>query len=203
MAVSVNCPSCGVLIEDASAHTRSMSCPHCSNWVYFGSNGWESAGLFKHAIDAPSMLRLGKSGSLENRRFTVSGRVRLSYSDGFWDEWWLEFEDADNQWLEEDDGVYRLHENISVDTGQQQLKDAGVGSNISIAGDDWFVTERIDAQVAGVEGSLPVAIFPGEQVVCIDVMGKGTKMSIEASGQDVQVSRSSVVRGSKFAWEKA
>ena len=201
MAVSINCPSCGVSIEGASAHTRSMSCPHCGNWVYFGSNGWESAGLFKHAIDAPSMLQLGKSGALSGRNFTVRGRVRLSYSDGFWDEWWLEFEDADHQWLEEDDGVYRLHENVEIEPGQEHLKDAGVGGNVSFDGTDWFVTERVDAQVAGVEGSLPVAITPGKQVVCIDVMGNGTKMSIEAAEKEVQVSRSSVVRGSKFEWE--
>jgi len=71
MAVTINCPSCGVSIEGTSAHTRSMSCPHCGNWVYFGSNGWESAGLFKHAIDAPSMLQLGKSGTLSGRQLYI------------------------------------------------------------------------------------------------------------------------------------
>ena len=200
-SVSINCPSCGVSIEDATAHTRSLSCPHCDNWVYLGSNGWESAGLFKHAIDAPSMFQLGKSGSLNDRRFVVSGRVRLSYSEGFWDEWWLEFEDADHQWLEEDDGVYRLHENIDVNTLQANLLDAAVGGNVSIDNESWFVTERVDAEVAGVEGSLPVAIVPGETVLCIDVMGNGTKMSIEAAEQEVQMSRSTAVWGSKFNWD--
>jgi len=198
--VQISCPSCGVSIDDTTAHTRSMSCPHCGNWVYIGSNGWESAGLFEHAIDAPSMLHLGKSGALSGRNFTVAGRVRLSYSEGFWDEWWLEFEDAKNQWLEEDDGVYRLHENVDVNTSQQGLINATVGGNVDIEDHDWFVTERVDAQVAGVEGALPVAIIPGEKVICIDVMGKGTKMSIEAAEQEVQMSRSSVVRGAKFQW---
>lgn len=199
-SVSVSCPSCGVAIEETNAHTRSMSCPHCGNWVYFGSNGWEVAGLFEHAIDAPSMLQLGKSGQLSGRRFVVGGRVRLSYAEGFWDEWWLEFEDGDSQWLEEDDGVYRLHRSIDAQPSVETVSDATVGGNVSIDGESWFVSERVDAQVAGVEGSLPVAIVPGEPVVCIDVMGNGTKMSIESGDNDIQISRSRVVRGASFDW---
>ena len=218
--VSVSCPSCGVTIEDTSAHTRSLACPHCGNWVYLGSNGWESAGLFEHAIDAPSIFLLGKSGQLSQRAFVVAGRVRLSYgedySEGFWDEWWLEFEDGNHQWLEEDDGAYRLHRNIDVSAGANSVADslaesqaslpanslagASVGSNLSIDGKDWFVSERLEAIVAGVQGSLPVAITPGEKVICIDVMGNGTRLSIEASDNEVQISNSDVVRGSAFSW---
>lgn len=197
---SVSCPSCGVAIEDTTAHTRSMTCPHCGNWVYFGSNGWEVAGLFEHAIDAPSMLQLGKSGALSGRRFVVGGRVRLSYAEGFWDEWWLEFEDGDHQWLEEDDGVYRLHHSMQADAAVDSVNAASVGGSVTIDGESWFVSERVDAQVAGVEGSLPAAIVPGESVVCVDVMGKGIKMSIESGDNDIQISRSKVIRGSKFEW---
>ncbi len=198
--VSISCPSCGVAIENTNALTRSLTCPHCDNWVYFGSNGWEVAGLFEHAIDAPSMLQLGKSGVLLDRGFVVGGRVRLSYEDGYWDEWWLEFEDGNHQWLEEDDGVYRLHEKIDVKAKADQVKKANPGGNISIDGADWFVSERTDAQVAGVQGSLPVAIVPGEAVVCIGVMGNGRKMSIESSEQEIQIWQSSVVRGAAFKW---
>lgn len=199
-SVSVSCPSCGVAIENTTAHTRSMACPHCDNWVYFGSNGWEVAGLFEHAIDAPSMLQLGKSGQLSDRRFIVAGRVRLSYEEGFWDEWWLEFEDGKNQWLEEDDGVYRLHSSLDAQAASDSVSAAAVGGNVIIDGEGWFVSERIDAKVAGVQGSLPVAIVPGESLVCIDVMGKGVKMSIESGDNDIQVSRSRVIRGSDIAW---
>ena len=218
--VSVSCPSCGVTIKDTSAHTRSLACPHCGNWVYLGSNGWESAGLFEHAIDAPSIFLLGKSGQLSQRAFVVAGRVRLSYGEdyreGFWDEWWLEFEDGNHQWLEEDDGAYRLHKSSDVGTGANSgadslahsqassltssLAGASVGSNLSIDGKDWFVSERLEAIVAGVQGSLPVAITPGEKVICIDVMGNGTRLSIEASDNEVQISDSDVVRASAFKW---
>lgn len=200
-SVSISCPSCGVAIENTTAHTRSMACPHCGNWVYFGSNGWEVAGLFEHAIDAPSMLQLGKSGGLKDRRFVVSGRVRLSYSEGFWDEWWLEFDDGNHQWLEEDDGVYRLHKSIDAAPVAESVKAATVGGSVSIDGESWFVSERIDAQVAGVQGALPVAIVPGELVVCVDVMGKGIKMSIESSDNEHQVYSSKVVRGARFEWD--
>ncbi len=198
---SISCPSCGVSISDTTAHTRSMSCPHCSNWVYLGSNGWESAGLFEHAIDAPSILRLGKRGVLEDRPFVVVGRVRMSYSEGFWDEWWLEFDDGFYQWLEEDDGVYRLHSPRDHAIQPGQFDAAIVGGNVSIEGADWFVTERVDAQVAGVEGSLPVAIVPGESVVCVDGINNGIKASFEAADMEVQMFQGRVVRGQQFQWD--
>ncbi len=198
--VSVSCPSCGVAIEETTAHTRSMACPHCGNWVYLGSNGWEVAGLFEHAIDAPSMLQLGKRGVLSERRFVVTGRVRLSYDEGFWDEWWLEFEDGHHQWLEEDDGVYRLHKSIDAEVVAKSVTAATVGGSVTVDAESWFVSERVDAQVAGVQGSLPVAIVPGEPVVCVDVMGKGIKMSIESGDNDIQISRSRVIRGAEIDW---
>ncbi len=199
--VSVSCPSCGVAIAEINAHTRSVACAHCSNWVYLGSNGWEAAGLFEHAMDAPSMLQLGKRGKLNDRDFVVRGRVRLSYAEGFWDEWWLEFDDQDHQWLEEDDGVYRLHVTINAEPEVETINAATVGGNVMIDGESWFVSERIDAQVAGVEGSLPVAIVPSERVVCIDVMGKGLKMSIECGDNDIHITRSRVIRGAQVVWK--
>ena len=199
-SVSVSCPSCGVAIDGTTAHTRSMACPHCSNWVYMGSNGWEVAGLYEHAIDAPSMLQLGKRGELYDRNFVVAGRVRLSYAEGFWDEWWLEFDDGHHQWLEEDDGVYRIHKNVEAKARVQSVVAAKVGGSVMIDAENWFVSERIDAQVAGVQGSLPVAIVPGESLICVDVMGKGKKMSIECGDNDVQISRSRAIRGAEVIW---
>ena len=199
-SVSVSCPSCGVVIENTTAHTRSLACPHCGNWVYLGSNGWEVAGLFEHAIDAPSMLQLGKSGMLSDRPFIVAGRVRLSYSEGFWDEWWLEFGDGNHQWLEEDDGAYFLHLFIEANGDASSLQSAKVGEHVDLNGNSWFVTEKIDTLVAGVQGQLPVAILPGERVVCIDVIGNGSRLSIEAGDNELQVSKSTAVPAAHFSW---
>ena len=124
----------------------------------------------------------------------------MSYSEGFWDEWWLEFDDGVHQWLEEDDGVYRLHSHRDHSMQPGQLDAATVGGNVSIEGADWFVTERVDAQVAGVEGSLPVAIVPGESVVCLDAINNGIKVSFEAAELEVQMFQGRVVRGQQFQW---
>lgn len=202
----LSCPSCGVAVEGVSAHTRSLQCPHCANWVYLSGNRWTSAGLFEHAIDAPSMLHIGRSGALVQagdapRKFVVAGRIRVTYSQGYWDEWWLEFEDADHQWLEEDDGSYQLHrtENISLDN--TAVLAAKAGSSLRIGADNWFVTERLDAEVAGAEGSLPVATQPNEKIVCIDAIGAGREYSIEASGLDINITHSQAISASALVWD--
>ncbi len=204
---SVSCPSCGVAVEGISAHTRSMECPHCSNWIYVSGSGWTSGGSFEHALDAPSMLRVGRSGVLatdgRQRRFVVAGRLRISYLDGYWDEWWLEFDDGNHQWLEEDDGRYKLHTPVATDLQPAPCLEARVGGMLTIDGSNWFITEYIDAQLAGTEGSLPVVALPSEQVVCVDVMGNGERLSVEASGHDVSVTRSEKIAGTDFIWDNA
>lgn len=199
----LSCPSCGVAIENMSAHTRSLQCPHCANWVYFGSNGWVAGGVFDHALDAPSMLHTGRCGKLAARNFVVAGRIRISYEDGFWDEWWLEFEDGNHQWLEEDEGSYRLHDAVQPESKPDNavFMAAKVGSTIGIDSDNWFVAERIDAEVTATQGTLPLAIIPGEQLVCIEVFGGGKKMSIEASGLDITISESEAVSAARIEWD--
>lgn len=203
MAVSspVSCPSCGVAIESVSAHTRSLQCPHCDSWVYLGNNGWAASGSFEHALDAPSFVQLGRRGKFEGRAFVVRGRTRLSYASGYWDEWWLEFEDGQHHWLEEDDGSYRLHEQTEAALNVEATTDARVGSSLIVEGQSWFVTESLQVQVAGTEGALPVAVFPGEQISCIDAIGDGQKFSIEASENDISVTQSRVIAGDELIWD--
>ena len=198
---AVSCPSCGVALNSVSAHTRSLQCPHCDNWIYLGNNGWAAAGSFEHALDAPSFVRLGRGGQLEGRAFLVAGRTRLSYDGGYWDEWWLEFEDGQHQWLEEDDGKYRLHEVIEIEAVIDDLAAATAGKTIVVGNETWLVTECLLAQVAGTEGALPMAVFPGEQVSCIDAIGAGQKYSIEAGDHDASITQSRVVAGDQFKWD--
>ncbi len=202
---SISCPSCGVSVEGISAHTRSMECPHCSNWIYVSGSGWTSGGSFEHALDAPSMLRVGRSGRLKHdgkeRRFMVAGRLRVSYSNGYWDEWWLEFDDGNHQWLEEDDGRYKLHTPVPANLEPAALQSAKVGGMLSIDGSQWFISEQLNAQLAGTEGSLPIVALPAEKIVCIDVMGNGEKLSVEASGHDVSVTRSVRIAGTDLVWD--
>jgi len=198
----ISCPSCGVAIESVSAHIRSLQCPHCGNWVYLGNNGWAASGSFEHALDAPTFVQLGRRGQVDGRSFVVRGRTRLSYSSGYWDEWWLEFEDGQHQWLEEDDGRYRLHDAVADDVDIVDPAKARPGQSLLVDGDKWFVTECIHAQVAGTEGSLPSAVFPGEQIMCIDAIAKGRKFSIEASGHDVHITQSRVVAGDELVWDE-
>jgi len=76
------------------------------------------------------------------------------------------------------------------------------GKTLVVGEDHWFVTECIHAEVAGIEGSLPTAVFPGERVTCIDAIAQGRKYSIEASGHDVHITQSSVIAGDEFDWDE-
>jgi hypothetical protein len=202
---NLSCPACGVALDAVSPHTRSLQCPHCGNWIYLSGSGWAAAGSFEHALDAPSMLHVGRSGVLSDRegpdrRFIVAGRLRLSYTGGYWDEWWLEFEQGTHQWLEEDDGRYRLHSPVSMSIDPSAAQAAKVGGQLTLNGAVWLVTERLEAVIAGTEGALPVAVQPGEQMTCLEMLGNGEKLSLEAGDSQVSVTRSVKIAGDRFTW---
>lgn len=198
---SLSCPSCGVAVEEVTAHTRSLQCPHCDNWVYLGNNGWVASGGFEHALDAPSILYVGRSGSLNSRDFVVAGRIRLGYGSGNWDEWWLEFEDGDHQWLEEDDGSYQLHTSVEQQASAASLRSCSVGTFVKIEGQSFFVTEKNEAQVEGAQGALPMTIMPGEAVLCVEVVGGGKEYSLEISADDVSMTDSIPIDADSFRWK--
>jgi len=128
-------------------------------------------------LDAPPLLRVGRSGILEKRRFMVEGRVRLASLDGHWDEWWIQFEDGTGQWIEEDDGSYNLHHEQSTE------------DNLAV-----------DIKVTGVQGQLPVSMSPGFDMHYIDAVADGKELSLELWINEVTASISSTLVAADILW---
>jgi len=202
MSTQVNCPSCGGANQGISPICRSVSCAHCGNLLYFNNNTWHSGGKFPTEIAAPPLLAVDRCGSFSGRSFRVAGRVRLEFSDGHWDEWWLEFEDGENRWLEEDDGSYYFHQPQSVTTTPDETKNLAPGQMFNAGGRDWFVTEINSAAVVGVQGQLPVTLQPGFQLNYFDAVTGGQTLSIEVWGNEIEASIAESVNPATFNWER-
>lgn len=194
------CPACGAAINGVSPLTRSLSCDHCGNWVCFDNQRWIDAGQFEHQIQAPPFLHVNRAGSLNKRHFVVSGRIRLGAGGSFWDEWWLEFDDGEGQWLEEDDGSYHLHESQQHQLDASAVRATGVGQMLTVDGRSWFVTETNDAAVMGAEGQLPWSMQPGTGVFTLDAVADGRELSVEVWSDEVSASSSRMLAASELDW---
>ena len=201
MSNSLNCPACGGPINNISPLSRSVGCDHCGNLLYFNNSQWQNGGKFPTEIEAPPLLGVDRHGSINGQAFRVAGRVRLAYKAGHWDEWWIEFEDGEDRWLEEDDGSYYFHESVPVEVKGEALKELAVGKYFAAAGKQWFITDAGQASITGVQGQLPVTLRPGFELKYYDAVTGGKALSVEIWGNEVEASLARSINPATFKWQ--
>ena len=85
-----------------------MVCGYCGQSLYIRDTGVDLAGKPAKLAEYPSRLSVGAQGHVRGQGFRVLGRVRYQYEDGFWDEWFLQFDNQRIGWVEEDEGEFTL-----------------------------------------------------------------------------------------------
>ena len=159
---SVSCPSCGATHEVLNPGVITVVCEYCGNAVYWDKEKIRNAGKQSILPEGFSRLFRGATGSLNQRRFTVMGRIRYSFGKGFWDEWFLEFNDGTIGWLTEDNHELAL-QTRSTPGNVPAFESLRPGKVISIRkGTTVVVREVGEAECIGVEGDLPIEAATGE-----------------------------------------
>lgn len=150
----LTCASCGAPLEIQNQYIRSVTCAYCgSAYLVSGSDTLNPVGQGASLADYPSRLRIGSAGEIQGRRFTVIGRVRYAYDEGFWEEWQVQWEDnAPPDWLEEDEGYWTLYKRERVRGAIPPYEQVRVGQSVAINGREVFITEKRTARMAGSEG---------------------------------------------------
>ena len=199
--ISLSCPSCGGSIEGVSPHIRSIDCQYCGSWLRLNNQLWQASTGKKVALNAPSFLRIGMQGSLpDGIRYKITGRIRLQYENDSWDEWWLEDNQGNGFWLEEDDGVYYRH------TNPQQIKlhntNSAVGKRLTVNKDiTLFITEKFEATIVGREGFLPTEPETSASITYLDGVCNGVEYSLEMEGNKAHLSQAEIFDINAIRWE--
>jgi hypothetical protein len=163
-ATSLKCPSCGGPLPIEHRFVRMVACKYCDTVSEVTDDGLDPTGKVAKLAPLPTRFRVGQHGRINGRGFQVLGRVRYSYEDGVWDEWYLAFDDGDAGWLEEEDGEYTLCRNERLRDAVPPFDQLRVGSQFPANGHPFFVTERCRARIAGAEGQLFYRAVPGKAV---------------------------------------
>ncbi|MBI4758805.1 MAG: DUF4178 domain-containing protein [Chloroflexi bacterium] len=181
---TLNCAACGAPIEVESRFTTLVVCQYCGQTLYIHDDAVDPTGKTAKLVDYGSRLALGKAGAVRGRRFKALGRVRYNYEGGFWDEWFLRFDDGQVGWLEEDEGEYTLVFKTRLTSPLPPFGDIAVGSVVPVSQMRVFITEKGTGSVAGAEGEISFAARPGEQIQYIDgnAGGKAIRLVITRSG---------------------
>lgn len=123
-------------------------------------------------------LSVGASGTLQGDRFTVLGRVRYGYSQGFWDEWYVLGEDGEPFWIGEDEYEFTVTRVFDVDD-VPAWEDCEAGATIRAGERAWHVDERDVARCEGGEGQLPFVVTQDEETRFVDLSNAGLFATIE------------------------
>jgi hypothetical protein len=161
MPEELKCQTCGAPLKIENQFIRSVTCQFCgSAYMVSGSDGLEARGQGIKLADYPSRLKVGQRGVIRGRKFTVLGRVRYAYPEGFWEEWQVAWEDEQPPaWLEEDEGYWTLYKRDRVRSQIPSHEQVKVGSTIDVNGQKVFITEKRKGKMVGQEGQFS-AVMP-------------------------------------------
>lgn len=158
----IKCPSCGAGKEINNPGVVTVVCEYCGTAIFWDEEDVLSAGKQAVLPEGFSRLYRGARGRLNGVNFSVMGRVRYSFGKGFWDEWFLEFEDGSIGWLTEDNhefSIQRHKESIEI----PEVEKLSPGQHIIVGGIDFRIQEVGEAECTGMEGDLPIKINTGEK----------------------------------------
>jgi len=168
MPRQISCPNCGGPLQVESAFTTLLVCSYCHQTLYIHDTGVDLAGKTAKLAEYPSRLSVGAQGKIKGQGFCVLGRVRYQYDEGFWDEWFLQFDSQRIGWVEEDEGEFTLTFKSKLTSPVPPFDQIRVGSFIPLGKDRLFISEKGLAQIVGAQGEVSMTARPGQALHYVD-----------------------------------
>jgi hypothetical protein len=188
-----NCPNCGAAISFRSVDLPVRVCDYCHSSITRTGDALVSMGKVAEVPEDVSPLQIGVRGSDGGHGFQLIGRVRWRWTDGGWNEWLALFDNGTTGWIGEAMGRYMLLREVAA-TGsavERGLRDGAqiiVGTEATIDGVQYRVTDVKQATCAGSEGELPFNTPPGFSMPSVDLMAAdGHCASIQMDGGEVKL----------------
>ncbi|PNK59778.1 DUF4178 domain-containing protein [Psychrobacter sp. FDAARGOS_221] len=172
LTFSAPCPSCGAPVEFASPGSVMAVCEYCQTTVLRDGKALKAQGKQSLTIEDYSPLQIGSVGRFEGTDFALIGRVQLRYSQGVWNEWYVQFADGRNGWLTEALGQYSLTVGASEATGLPTYDALSITDRVDYEGISYSVSDKREATAIAGEGELPFVVGKGWQTWGIDAQYK-------------------------------
>jgi hypothetical protein len=170
-----------------------VTCPYCGLISKITSGALDPSGKFARLTPSRSKLHVGFSFNVNDEQFTVLGRIRYQYDEGYWDEWWVS-SNKRSAWLEEDEGSLMLYAVQKITSKIPPLEQIQVGSTIAVNGKEFFVTEKNTAKVVGSEGEMSEVYLPDAAVSIVDGAFDGQTGSIEYWSDEISFSTATEIQ---------
>ena len=149
--IKTNCPSCGGAVQFQSTVSLLAVCPQCRSALLRNDLNIESLGQVAELHKDSSLVQLGVRGEHKGIPFSIVGRIQLQYESGFWNEWFMTFQDGKSGWLGEAMGEYMVSFECPTNDVLPQQDDLAPGMNLVINGKEFSVSNIEHATYVSIE----------------------------------------------------
>ena len=169
MALTASCPSCGAPVVFKSAGSVFAVCEYCQSTLVRHDQALEDIGKMAALAEDRSPLQLGAEGSYDGVHFALIGRIQIRYSQGYWNEWHLLFDDMRTGWLSEAGGEYVVSFLRHVQEPLPAFAELKIGQRFPVAGQPWTVSNIENAECVAGAGELPFKVGAGYPVATVNL----------------------------------
>ena len=176
-------PCCGE-IEADPRFARLLVCSSCDSAVVLDEKAARRVGKMAVLPETASPIFVVGVWTVLGRRFAVPGRARYGHDRGYWDEWFLAFEDGGTAWISEDENNFALETCEDVESPPVDYAAVLPGSALTLGATEFHLDERGVVDRKGGEGRLPFAIVTGEKVPFLDLSAGDALATLEHDLED-------------------
>jgi len=181
----VACPGCGAPVQFKSTASVMAVCEFCKTTLLKDATSVSNLGKMSEVLEDYSPVQIGTSGQFAQRSFSVIGRIQLQYSDGFWNEWYVLFDDGSNGWLSDASGQFTMTVGKTAG-GELPLFDKLLpGRSMTLSGQVYTASDVRTAKCSAGQGELPFKVGAGWQARVADFRTGDRFLSLDYSDGDV------------------
>lgn len=163
------CPNCTAPIRFRWSSAVQTTCEACRSVVVRHDVDLEAIGEISDLPPDGSPIQIGTEGRVDDKAFTVVGRIVYEYEDGGWNEWHLVYADGTSGWLSDAQLEYAVSSLVTPVTPIPPESELRVGTRYGYRGTVLQVTTLTRARYKGVEGELPFEYWGKEAVLFADL----------------------------------
>lgn len=146
------------------------TCSFCQSMVVRRDMNLEDLGKNSAVIEDMSVIQLGTRGVYNKTSFQVLGRVQLQWDGGYWNEWFVDFENGSTAWLAEAQGSLMI---TFIDPRFKKFprrQDFKVGQSLQMSNLRYYHIKDIrTATIKSTMGEIPHLLKPGQERTIIDL----------------------------------
>lgn len=170
----ISCPSCGNPVQFRRESSVYSTCDACGSILLRKNANIELLGKAADLQPDNTPLQVGTRGQYKGQGFEILGRIQIRQEEGFWNEWYLGYDNGSTGWLGEALGEYF----VSFEVKEAKLpafRDIALNDKFKFKGTDFFVTNIGNSVVSSYEGELPFLMNGSYNLPNVDLRSHSTR----------------------------